>query len=160
MVFFIFLGLHYLQPTLPAYAQRAVPQVRWPLLTARYHVIALLFLVALLWNLRGILHDRPVARMVFASVLVNIGMWLERYIIIVPSLSHPRLPLGSAVYHATWVEWSLTAGCFALLALFCLVFSRYFPMLPLWEMTAEDQGVRRGAETEQVSAESAVETLA
>jgi Ni/Fe-hydrogenase subunit HybB-like protein len=110
----------------------------WSLPALGYHGIALMFLMFLVWSFADVLRARPVLRIVLASVLVNIGMWLERYIIVVPSLSHPRLPLGVIVYSPTWIEWSLTAANFALFALLFLIFSRYFPMLPIWEMQGEE----------------------
>ena len=76
--------------------------------------------------------------MVTASVLINIGMWLERYIVIVPTETRPRLlyELVQGFYSPTWVEWMITAALFAGLILLYAVFTRYFPIVPLWE-TAE-----------------------
>lgn len=70
--------------------------------------------VWLLLALLPVFHDRPVAAAVTASVLVNIGAWLKRYVIIVPTLQNPFLPIqgapaGWAIYQPTWVEWSITA---------------------------------------------------
>jgi Ni/Fe-hydrogenase subunit HybB-like protein len=80
-----------------------------------------------------------IAWMVTASVLVNIGMWLERYIVIIPTETRPRLlyELVQGIYKPTWVEWMITAALFAGLILLYAVFTRYFPIIPLWE-TAED----------------------
>lgn len=80
-----------------------------------------------------------IAWMVTASVLINIGMWLERYIVIVPTETRPRLlyELVQGIYKPTWVEWMITAALFAGLILLYAVFTRYFPIIPLWE-TAED----------------------
>ena len=76
--------------------------------------------------------------MVFASVLINIGMWLERYIVIIPTQVSPRLlpVLGQGAYAPSITETSVTAACFAGLALLYAVFTRYFPIVPIWE-TAE-----------------------
>lgn len=76
--------------------------------------------------------------MVTAAVLVNIGMWLERYIVIIPTETRPRLlyELVQGSYHPTWTEWTITAAMFAGLILLYAVFSRLFPIIPLWE-TAE-----------------------
>ena len=77
--------------------------------------------------------------MVAASVLINIGMWLERYIVIIPTETRPRLfyELVQGFYKPTWVEWTITAALFAGLILLYSVFTRYFPIIPLWE-TAEN----------------------
>ncbi len=67
-------------------------------------------------------------------LVTYLGMWLERYTIVVPSLSRPRLPYEFGIYSPTWVEWSITAGCFAGLALFYVIFSKFFPIISIWEL--------------------------
>src|SRR5574341_138491 len=57
---------------------------------------------------------RTITGTLIASISVNIGMWLERITIVVPSLSNPRLPYLRGIYHPTVVEFSIMAGCFAL----------------------------------------------
>jgi molybdopterin-containing oxidoreductase family membrane subunit len=71
--------------------------------------------------------------------MINIGMWMERYIVIIPTEISPRLltVMGQGQYLPTFTEWSLTAACFAGLFLLYFVFTRYFPIIPVWE-TAED----------------------
>ncbi len=73
--------------------------------------------------------------MVIASILVNIGMWLERYIVIIPTETRPRLlyELVQGTYTPTWTEWVITLSMFAGLALLYAVFTRFFPIVPLWE---------------------------
>jgi len=81
--------------------------------------------------------------MVTASILVNIGMWLERFIVIIPTETRPRLlyELVQGTYRPTWSEWVITAALFAGLYLLYAVFSRFFPIVPLWETaeTLEDE---------------------
>jgi molybdopterin-containing oxidoreductase family membrane subunit len=77
---------------------------------------------------------RTIAGTVVASVFVNIGMWLERYTIVVPTLTHPRLPYEPGTYIPTWVEIALTAGCFATFALLYMAFSKLFPIVSIWEV--------------------------
>src|SRR3990170_3757421 len=87
--------------------------------------------VAILCNRR----TRTVIGTVIASVSVNIGMYLERFIIVVPSLSQPRLPHSETiVYSPTWVEWSILAGCFAAFTLFYVLFTKLFPIVSIWEV--------------------------
>jgi molybdopterin-containing oxidoreductase family membrane subunit len=69
-----------------------------------------------------------------ASISVNIGMWLERFTIVVPSLSNPRAPVHTFVYWPSWVEWSLMAGCFAAFALLYMGFTKVFPIVSIWEL--------------------------
>ncbi len=78
---------------------------------------------------------RTIAGTVIASILINIGMWLERFIIVVPSLSQPRLPhASSVVYSPTWVEWSILAGCTAAFILMYVLFTKVFPIVSIWEV--------------------------
>ena len=69
-----------------------------------------------------------------ASISVQIGMWLERFLIVVPSLSNPRLPMEAAPYHPSWVEWSLLAGFVAMFILLYAVFTKLFPIVSIWEI--------------------------
>ncbi len=71
---------------------------------------------------------------VAASVSVLAGMWLERFLIVVPSLSIPRLPLTAAPYAPSWVEWSLFAAFVALFVLLYAGFTRLFPIVSIWEI--------------------------
>lgn len=75
-----------------------------------------------------------ILRVVIASATVIIGMWLERFIIIVPTLAHPRLELVSAVYIPTWIEWGELAGSFALFILVYVLFTKFFPIISIWEI--------------------------
>ena len=71
---------------------------------------------------------------VVASVSVEIGMWLERFLIVIPSLSHPRLPFSAAHYSPSWVEWSLLAAFVAMFILLYAVFTKLFPIISIWEI--------------------------
>lgn len=78
---------------------------------------------------------RTIVGTVIASISVNIGMYLERFIIVVPSLSQPRLPHSqTVVYSPSWVEWSILAGCFAAFTLLYMVFTKFFPIVSIWEV--------------------------
>lgn len=61
-------------------------------------------------------------------------MWLERYLIVVPSLSHPRLPMEAAKYSPSWVEWSLFVAFVATFILLYALFTRFFPIVSIWEI--------------------------
>jgi Ni/Fe-hydrogenase subunit HybB-like protein len=77
---------------------------------------------------------RTVTGTVLASFAVLIGMWLERFTIVIPTLVNPRLPYQRGFYHPTWVEFSLTAGCFAGFILLYVLFSKLFPIVSVWEI--------------------------
>jgi molybdopterin-containing oxidoreductase family membrane subunit len=77
---------------------------------------------------------RTIAGCVIASIGVVIGMWLERYLIIVPSLSHKYLPYSFGTYRPTWVELTITAGTFAAMALLYMLFAKTVPIISIWEL--------------------------
>ena len=80
-----------------------------------------------------------------ASVSVLIGMWLERYLIIIPSLTEPRLPYPRGTYTPSWVEWSMTAGLCAGFILAIVLFSKLFPVISIWEL--EKEGTPKGPDS-------------
>jgi len=77
--------------------------------------------------------------MVVACIMINVGMWLERYIVIIPSQISPRLlsELGSGLYRPTITEILITLALFSGMFLLYAVFTRFFPIIPIWE-TAEE----------------------
>jgi Ni/Fe-hydrogenase subunit HybB-like protein len=77
---------------------------------------------------------RTVWGTVVASVAVEIGMWLERFLIVVPSLAKPRLPITAASYVPSWVEWSLFAAFVATFILLYATFTKLFPIVSIWEI--------------------------
>jgi molybdopterin-containing oxidoreductase family membrane subunit len=77
---------------------------------------------------------RTITGTVIASLSVNIGMWLERFTIVVPTLVNPRLPYPRGLYTPTWVEWSIMAGCFAAFILLYVLFTKLFPIISIWEI--------------------------
>ncbi|MFN4182375.1 MAG: NrfD/PsrC family molybdoenzyme membrane anchor subunit [bacterium] len=77
---------------------------------------------------------RTIPGLVFASLSINIGMWLERYTVIVPSEARPRLPYMWGIYIPSWVEIFITIGLFAGFSLLYWIFSKFFPVLTIWEI--------------------------
>lgn len=75
-----------------------------------------------------------VAGTVIASICVVAGMWLERWNIIVPTVTHPYLVRWTN-YVPTATEWSLTLASFALFALLFTLFFKLFPAVSIWEIT-------------------------
>ncbi len=76
---------------------------------------------------------RTIAGTVIASVGVVIGMWLERFLIIVPTLAQPRMPFNWGSYRPTWVEIVITAGTFGYFVLLYAIFTKVFPIVAVWE---------------------------
>ncbi len=85
-----------------------------------------------------------IPRIVTASVLINIGMWIKRFIILVPTLQVPLMPYEFGTYAPTWVEWSITAGAFAAFILIFAILTKLLPVLSIWEVAeqAETEGAR------------------
>lgn len=82
---------------------------------------------------------RRIGLIVLAAVLVAVFMWIERFLIVVPSLQVPQMPYEPASYFPSWVEWSILAGSFGLFALIITLFSRFFPVVSAWEVKEQDE---------------------
>ena len=76
---------------------------------------------------------RTITGTVIASLGVVVGMWLERFLIIVPSLSHKFMPYNWGTYRPTWVEITIMTGTFAGMALLYTLFSKAVPIISIWE---------------------------
>jgi Ni/Fe-hydrogenase subunit HybB-like protein len=76
---------------------------------------------------------RSIRTATIAAATVIIGMWLERYLIIVPTLSMPPLVAAWGHYSPTWVEISISVATFATMAVLYLIFSKLFPIVSVWE---------------------------
>jgi len=111
-----------------------------------WSMAALVFVVPLLIFLfKG---KNNIGWMVFACVLINIGMWMERFIVIIPTEVSPRmLPvMGSGHYLPALPEILITVACFAGLFLLYAVFTRFFPIVPIWETAQELPGHAQATE--------------
>jgi len=89
--------------------------------------------------LLGIRRLRTIANATIASACVVVGMWLERFVIVVPTLANPRLPAASGFYAPTWVEVAITAATFAAMAMLYMIFSKLFPIIAVWEFKPHEQ---------------------
>jgi Ni/Fe-hydrogenase subunit HybB-like protein len=85
----------------------------------------------LLWSRR--IRTNPIWLFV-VSILVNVGMWSERFVIIVMSLQRDFLPSSWHGYAPTWVDWSLFLGTFSFFILLFLAFLRLVPFIPVSEL--------------------------
>jgi molybdopterin-containing oxidoreductase family membrane subunit len=61
-------------------------------------------------------------------------MWLERLIIVVPSLANPRLPYPAVIYIPSATEWTLFLGGVSVFVLGYMMFARFFPVISIWEI--------------------------
>jgi len=67
-------------------------------------------------------------------VLVNVGMWSERFVIVVVSLTRDFLPSSWANYAPTWVDWTLLSGTIGFFGLLFLLFLRFIPAVSASEV--------------------------
>jgi Ni/Fe-hydrogenase subunit HybB-like protein len=77
---------------------------------------------------------RTIAGCVVASFTVLIGMWLERFLIVVPSLGHKYLPYSWGTYRPRTVEIVITISTFAAMTLLYTLFSKFVPIISIWEL--------------------------
>ncbi len=68
------------------------------------------------------------------SIIVNTGMWLERFVIVVGSLSRDHLPSSWGHYSATMWDWMLYLGTIGLFFFLLLLFLRFLPLISIFEM--------------------------
>jgi molybdopterin-containing oxidoreductase family membrane subunit len=74
--------------------------------------------------------------MFIASLLINVGMWFERFVIVVSSLSADFLPSSWDYYSPTYVDIGIFVGSFGLFFTFFLLFLRFVPMIAISEVKA------------------------
>src|ERR1700685_335747 len=77
---------------------------------------------------------RTITGTAIASCTIVVGMWLERFLIVVPSLERKFLPFSWGTYRPTWVEDTLMASSFGFMLLLYLLFSKFVPMISIWEL--------------------------
>jgi Ni/Fe-hydrogenase subunit HybB-like protein len=70
------------------------------------------------------------------AIIVNIGMWLERFVIVVTSLHRDFLPSSWGNYSPTFWDWSTFAGTIGLFLTLLFLFVRFLPMISIAEMRA------------------------
>jgi molybdopterin-containing oxidoreductase family membrane subunit len=68
------------------------------------------------------------------SIVVNIGMWFERFVIIVTSLHRDYLPSSWVMYYPTWVEVGIFVGTFGLFFTCFFLFSKFLPVVNMAEV--------------------------
>ena len=76
-----------------------------------------------------------VRNVVLAAVLVVIGMWVKRFVIVIPALEVPMMPFDFATYSPTWVEISMTGATIAGFTIMITLAAKFMPLISLWEVT-------------------------
>ena len=72
--------------------------------------------------------------MVVVCIFVNIGMWFERFVIIITSLARDFTPSSWALFKPTWIDIGMLVGSFGLFGTLFLLFCRYLPMVAIAEV--------------------------
>ena len=102
-----------------------------------------------LWSRRV---RQNVTRLFMVSIVVNIGMWLERFIIVITSLARDFVPSSWGVYYPTQWDWAVLAGTLGFFLLLMTLFVRTLPSISIFEVrevlhqlaphTLEDEGLQ------------------
>lgn len=79
---------------------------------------------------------RTIKSITFAAVIAVLGLWLNRYLIVVPTLETPYLPIQDTRpefihYSATWVEWALSFAGISAFVLFFILIMKLVPIIPM-----------------------------
>lgn len=77
---------------------------------------------------------RTITGTVIASSTIVAGMWLERFLIVVPSLANNHLPYSWSSYRPQPVEIMITIATFAAMVLLYTLFSKVVPIISVWEL--------------------------
>ena len=97
--------------------------------------------------LLGFKRFKTILGILIASCTVVIGMWLERFVIVVPSLANPRMELPTGIYIPTLTEWALFAGGISAFILGYMIFSKLFPIISVWEIEeGRHEGIKEAEE--------------
>jgi len=87
---------------------------------------------------------RTIRNITIAAVIALLALWVNRYIIIVPTLETPFLPIQDTrhdwlFYSPTWVEWSLTAAGVAVFGMLFMIISKLAPIVSISELEEADE---------------------
>ena len=82
---------------------------------------------------------RTIPRIVIASVLITVVMWIKRFMIVLSTLQIPLMPFEFGLYKPTWVEISITLAALAGFALLVALFAKVFPIIPVWEVSRQHE---------------------
>ena len=80
--------------------------------------------------------------MFIAGIMVVVGAWFKRYLIVTPTLLHPLLPMQEvpASYHTywpSWEEWAISIGSLAGALLIITFFARIFPVVSIYKIITD-----------------------
>ena len=86
--------------------------------------------------------------MYLIAVLINIGMWYERYVIIIGSPAHDYDPYFWRLYQGpTWVEYGILFGAFSIFFFFFFLFAKFLPTVSIADLKEEIGPPLRGGKS-------------
>jgi molybdopterin-containing oxidoreductase family membrane subunit len=97
----------------------------WTMITAN------VVIPQLLWS-RRVRRNLPLLFLI--SLVVNVGMWFERYVIVITSLHRDFLPAAWGYYDATFFDWATYIGSIGLFLSLMFLFIRVLPLISIFEM--------------------------
>jgi len=114
----------------------------WKFILANY--IGILIPIAILFFKKL----RSIKTITIAAVIAVLGLWLNRYLIVVPTLETPYLPIQDTReefihYSATWVEWSLSFAGIAAFILFFMLIMKLVPIIPMSGIIDQEREQKR-----------------
>ncbi len=122
--------------------------IEWEVFRFTHHAYAIPFLIMMLGNtivpIIGLCFRavrRSLKALLFITLLVNVAMFIERFLIVAPSLSHKNIPFVWSSYSPSWVEWSIMAAAFALFALLYTLFARFFPIIAVTDVREQEEAL-------------------
>jgi Ni/Fe-hydrogenase subunit HybB-like protein len=87
---------------------------------------------------------RNVPLLFVLSILVNVGMWLERFVIVITSLHRDFLPTSWGMYYPTFWDLATLAGSLGLFFCLYFLFCRFLPVISIFEMRELVHSTARG----------------
>ncbi|MEO7529920.1 MAG: NrfD/PsrC family molybdoenzyme membrane anchor subunit [Sediminibacterium sp.] len=104
--------------------------------------VGMLIPIAILLFKKG---RKPVPMFV-AGIMIVVGAWFKRYLIVTPTLLHPFLPMYNVPesyhhYFPSWEEWAIAIGSLAGALLVITFFARVFPIIPIHETITEQHEI-------------------
>ena len=92
----------------------------------------------------GLPRLRNIRNITISAIITVIGLWINRFLIVVPTLETPYLPIQDTrpdwiLYSSTWVEWSLTGAGIAVFCMIIMVASKFVPIVSISELAAANE---------------------
>ncbi len=96
---------------------------------------------------------RTIKSITFAATVAVMGLWLNRYLIVIPTLETPYLPIQDTrpefiFYTATWIEWALSFAGVAAFLLFFTLIVKFVPIIPISGIINQERNLKKSKKKE------------